>query len=85
MKTTPEAKAAQRAISEVGLNKTGNPENGAVELAKILHLTRQRIYQFAQSGIPMGYVLQVEAASGISREELCPKMFARANGKERPE
>jgi len=81
MKITPEAKAARKAIEQVGINKTGNPENGAVELAKILKLTRQRIYQFAQNGIPMGYVIQVEQASGVSREELCPKMFAKANGK----
>lgn len=81
MKIPPEAKAARKAIKQVGLNKTGEASAGAVELAKILGLTRQRIYQFAQTGIPMGYVIQVEQASGVSREELCPKMFARANGK----
>lgn len=59
--------AIERAVEKVG---------GQSSLARKLGLTPQAVQKWCACGsIPLDRVLDVEAATGVSRQDLCPEFF----------
>lgn len=70
--STPRA-ALERAAKSVASRPGGN---GFAELAELLNLSRQAVYKWLDTGVPVGRCIEIEDLTGISRVKLRPDVFS---------